>query len=33
MDENGIAKEVAELESSGTKELPEDQLPGGEGTG
>ena len=33
MDESGIAKEVVELESSGTEELPADQLPGGDGNG
>ncbi len=33
LDENGIAAEVMELPSSGTEELPEDQLPGGDGNG
>ena len=33
LDENGIAAEVAQLESSGTEEMPEDQLPGGDGNG
>lgn len=33
LDENGIATETVELPSSGTEELPEDQLPGGDGNG
>ena len=33
LDENGIAKEVLELESSGTEEISEDLLPGGDGNG
>lgn len=33
LDENGIAVDVVELASSGTEELPENRLPGGEGNG
>ena len=33
LDENGIPVEILKLDSSGTEELPEDLLPGGDGNG